>query len=126
MKRASVMGRGMRVVCCVAIATAMIGVSGCSGKPSARDCRRVVENIAAKQGNFTVKNFKKVNATMSSMFGQEVYTVQCTWDQVYLRDTPAGMLQQARKKGEVVHTPDGGLVFRKTENGWEGMDGKIY
>ncbi|MFH1097040.1 MAG: hypothetical protein V1749_06035 [Candidatus Desantisbacteria bacterium] len=98
---------GMRTACCVALVTAMIGVSGCSGKPSTRDCRRFVESIAAQEGGyFAVKNFKKVKSTTSSECVPEMMnTAQCTWDQVYLKDTQGGLLDAGtpRKKGEVVH-----------------------
>lgn len=126
MKSETVMDVVVRTVWCMVVATAMLGASGCSGKPSARDCRSVVENVAAQDGNFSIKNFKKVNATTSSLLGQEMYTVHCTWDQVYVKDSSGGLFEQARKKGEVVHTPDGNLIFQKTEKGWQGMDGKVY
>jgi len=91
----------------------------------------MVENAAAQEGTYRIKNFRKVNAVTGSTFGQETYTVQCTWDQEYLHDVDSkrvmGMLiEPGHKKGEVVPTRDGDLIFKKTEKGWEGLDGKIY
>jgi len=122
--------RGMRGLGCVMVAAIVLGLTGCSGKPSERACQRVVENAIAKDGYCRIKNFKKVNAVSGSMFGQETYTVQCTWDEEYLKDKPEDrssiIIVPGRKKGDVIHTPDGNLIFRKTEKGWLGMDGNIY
>ena len=126
MKNAGLAKSALRGLGCFLIASAILGLTGCSGKPSERACLRMVENAMAKDGNCRIKNFKKVNAVSGSTFGQETYTVQCTWDEEYLKDTPGNMFQPDRKKGEVVHTPDGNLIFRKTEKGWMGLDGNIY
>lgn len=117
---------GLKVFGCIFMATAILGLAGCSGKPSERTCRRMVENAMAKEGNCRIKNFTKVNAVSGSTFGQETYIVQCTWDQEYLKDAPGSMFEAAHKKGEVIHTPDGNLIFTKTEKGWLGLDGNIY
>ena len=117
---------GVHGLGCVVIASVVLGLTGCSGKPSERACIRMVENAAAQEGTYKIRNFRKVNAVSGSTFGQETYTVQCTWDQEYLKDAPGNMFQPGHKKGEVVHTPDGNLIFMKTEKGWQGLDGKIY
>ena len=126
MKNAELTKSGLHVLGCVLIASVILGLTGCSGKPSERACLRMVENVMAQDGNCRIENFKKVNAVSSSTFGQETYTVQCIWDAVYLKDTPGGFMTQGHKKGEVAHTPDGALIFTKTEKGWMGMDGKLY
>lgn len=126
MKNADLTKSGLHGLGCVLIASVILGLTGCSGKPSERACLRMVENAMTQDGNCRIENFKKVNAESGSTFGQETYAVQCTWDAVYLKDTPGSMFQPARKKGEVVHAPDGNLIFRKTEKGWMGLDGKLY
>ena len=126
MKNAGLTKSGLQGIGYVLIASVILGLTGCSGKPSERACLRMVENAMAKDGNCRIENFKKVNAVSGSTFGQETYTVQCKWDSTYLKDTPGGFMTQGHKKGEVVHTPDGNLIFTKTEKGWQGLDGQIY
>jgi hypothetical protein len=126
MKNAGLTKSGLQGLGYVLIASVILGLTGCSGKPSERACLRMVENAMAKDGSCRIEHFKKVNAVSGSTFGQETYTVQCTWDATYLKDTPGGFMTQGHKKGEVVHTPDGNLIFTKTEKGWQGLDGQIY
>lgn len=111
---------------CIAIALVIFGLTGCSGKPSERDARTVMENMCARDGDARVRSFSKVNATTSSMFGQEIYTVQFTATMEYLMDSPGSLFSSEHKKGDVETMKDGQLMFTKTEKGWQGMDGKIY
>ena len=61
-----------------------VSLSPDAGAGSERACLRMVENAMAKDGNCRIEHFKKVNAVSGSTFGQETYTVQCTWDSTYL------------------------------------------
>jgi len=123
--RDGVRGSCKRVIL-LGIISFAFALSGCSDKPSERDARKVFENLYAHDGGARVKSFKKVNATTSSMFGQEVYTVQFTATIEHLQDSSGGMFSRARKTGEIETMDDGQLMFIKTEKGWQGKDGKIY
>lgn len=86
----------------------------------------MVEEVAAEHGLYRIKNYRTLRAFSGSSFGQETYTVRCTWDQEYLKDAPGSTFNPGPKKGDIVHTPDGNLVFMKTDAGWLGPDGKTY
>ena len=101
------------------IAALIVVMAGCSGKPSERDALSAVETKSTwvQDGGCRIKNFKKVNGSTGSLLGQEMYTMECTWDLEYLKGTPGGLFGKPREKGDV-EPKRGSVIFLKTERGW--------
>ncbi len=115
-----------------------------SGKPSARDAKKVFLNLAEfRDGIAELRDFEKTNGQERELFGVKIYTLEyevkvrmlkdgyCGWrlfsSDKFIATSSPGLFDNANgaEAGETV-TLTGSTSFELTERGWKGSDGNVY